>query len=129
MSRAWFISSTPPPSLTGCVNVVCSDKTGTLTENKMEVMQMYSGTHSKYTLGEAWLFIFAVFLASQKLAVVTAEGSLDYGGEASSLLSHPDIQRVVEVGCVCNNAQLREGKLLGHPTEGALLAVSHKVSL
>ena len=71
--------------------------------------------------------IIVFFLASQKLVRVTADGSLDCGGEILSLHSHPDINRVVEVGCVCNNAQLQEGKLLGHPTEGALLAVSHKV--
>ena len=29
--------SPPPPSLAGCVNVVCCDKTGTLTTNEMTV--------------------------------------------------------------------------------------------
>ena len=28
---------------------------------------------------------------------------------------------------MCNNAQLRDDKIIGHPTEGAMLAISHKV--
>ena len=32
-----------------------------------------------------------------------------------------------QVACVCNNAQIREGKILGHPTEGAMMAAAQKV--
>lgn len=33
----------------------------------------------------------------------------------------------LQVGCVCSNAQVREGKIMGVPTEAAILAVSHMV--
>ena len=29
---------------------------------------------------------------------------------------------------MCNNAQIRDGKILGHPTEGAMMAAAQKVS-
>ena len=35
----------------------------------------------------------------------------------------------VQVGCVCNNAQLRGSQIIGHPTEGAMLALAHKLNL
>ena len=33
------------------------------------------------------------------------------------------------MGCVCNNAQLRGEQIIGHPTEGAMLALAHKLNL
>ena len=35
----------------------------------------------------------------------------------------------VQVGCVCNNAQLRGDQIIGHPTEGAMLALAHRLNL
>lgn len=42
--------------------------------------------------------------------------------------SHPSLSKVIEVGCICNDADLCEDGLHGQPTEGALLAVAWKVS-
>ena len=58
------------------------------------------------------------------LCVGTAEQFLlcivEHRGCAASLL--------VQVGCVCNNAQMKEGgAILGHPVDGALLALAGKV--
>ena len=35
----------------------------------------------------------------------------------------------MQVGCVCNNAQLKGDQIIGHPTEGAILALGHKLNL
>ena len=43
--------------------------------------------------------------------------------------THPTISKVIEVGIVCNNAQIIAGNLQGQPTEGALLACAFKVGL
>lgn len=34
----------------------------------------------------------------------------------------------MQVGCICNNAVLKDGKVLGPPTEGAILRACYLVS-
>lgn len=49
------------------------------------------------------------------------------GNEHVSGYSHPSISRVIEIGCICNNAVVSDGMLIGQPTEGALLILGMKV--
>ena len=60
----------------GCVNVVCSDKTGTLTENCMEVTQLYTASYQQASIGK-------------KTAVCE--------GEVVTATTHPDIIKMIEV--------------------------------
>ena len=48
-------------------------------------------------------------------------------GERVSGNSHPALSRVIQIGCVCNNAQIINGTVLGQPTEGALMVLALKV--
>jgi Ca2+-transporting ATPase len=43
--------------------------------------------------------------------------------------SHPSISRIIEIGCVCNNAQVANGTVIGQPTEGALAVLAIKTGL
>lgn len=54
---------------------------------------------------------------------VTAKGS------TVDARSFPSIGKIVEAGCVCNNAELKDGLLYGQPTEGALLSLAAKVCI
>ena len=56
-----------------------------------------------------------------------SEGSIHCDGQLVSDHTHPSIAKVLEVGTVCNNAQIVGGVLRGQPTEGALLACAMKV--
>ena len=42
--------------------------------------------------------------------------------------SHSSISKVIEVGCICNDAEITPEGLHGQPTEGALIAAAWKVS-
>ena len=69
-------------SAAGCVNVVCSDKTGTLTENCMEVTSLYTASHRHVSVGKS--------------------GAVCEGSEVTPT-THPDVIKVIEVSkCVSN---------------------------
>ncbi len=87
----------------GSITVICSDKTGTLTEGKMKVSH--------------------VLVGNNKL-------ELNGGGPPEKVA--PDIFLALEIGALCNNAiwqkandELAEDKVIGSPLEIALLEFAH----
>uniref|UniRef100_A0A8D2BD74 Calcium-transporting ATPase n=1 Tax=Sus scrofa TaxID=9823 RepID=A0A8D2BD74_PIG len=97
-----------------CCNVICSDKTGTLTKNEMTV------TH--------------IFTSDGLRAEVTGVGYNPFGevivdGDVVHGFYNPSVSRIVEAGCVCNDAVIRNNTLMGKPTEGALIALAMKMGL
>lgn len=98
----------------GSTNVICTDKTGTLTVGEMTVREIdVSGRHYAVT-GEGYAPVGTIYF----------EGKEVVGPHRAPLLE----LAMVQIGC--NNAHLaqEEGtwKLIGDPTEGALLAAAAK---
>ncbi|CAF4414794.1 unnamed protein product, partial [Adineta steineri] len=75
-----------------------------------------------------------ILTSDGEMAEVTGSG---YNGEGDVLCnhervtydSHPIISKIIEVGAVCNNAEIINSQLRGQPTEGALIAVAMKMNL
>ena len=111
----------------GCVTVICSDKTGTLTRNEMTVTDIITGsTHYRVT-GAGY---------SPEGEFISLTDSLHRDNGKVVPENEPDLRLALTIGLWCNNARLerssRNGKhfeIFGDPTEGALLVAARKANL
>jgi Ca2+-transporting ATPase len=105
IKRNAIIRKLPAVETLGCATVICSDKTGTLTQNELTVTKVWTGV-KEYSL-------------ETEAAVAPA----------------PDLRQVLEIGALCNNAQLEQAPgskrpvSLGDPTEGALLVAAQRCGM
>uniref|UniRef100_A0AAY4A7A7 Calcium-transporting ATPase n=1 Tax=Denticeps clupeoides TaxID=299321 RepID=A0AAY4A7A7_9TELE len=106
-----IVKKLPIVETLSCCNVICSDKTGTLTKNEMTVTQLFTsdGLHAEVT-----------GVGYNNAGEVMLNGELVHG------FSNISISKIVEAGCVCNDAVIRNNAVMGKPTEGALIALAMK---
>ncbi len=110
----------------GCTTVICTDKTGTLTQNEMTVRSL-------------WVPVSAANGHAGKVLKVTGNGYAPEGKiyDADKELtadSNPNLRALLLAAGLCNNSKLLppngDGKnrwtILGDPTEAALLVVARE---
>ncbi len=112
-----LIRRLPAVDTLGAASVICSDKTGTLTTNKMTVQ---------------------IFVVGKKQIQVTGVGYKPYGefhleGETVDPCAHQDIHLALKIGTLCNDARLihhpddqEKWEIRGDPTEAALVVAAAK---
>ncbi|OGA17317.1 MAG: ATPase [Betaproteobacteria bacterium RIFCSPLOWO2_02_FULL_63_19] len=114
-----LIRKLPAVETLGCATVVCSDKTGTLTQNQMTVVQGWTGGKRMRVTGEGY----------------SPSGQFFLGTNPFDPSTDPDAALMLCGAMVCNDAKLEErsddaGKLswriIGDPTEGALVVAASK---
>lgn len=91
----------------GSTDVICSDKTGTLTKGEMTVRNLYVNGQEGTVSGSGY----------------GTEGEFEFKTKPASL------QHLLEVGALCNDGSLHEGAVIGDPTEGALIVSAAKSKL
>lgn len=118
--RHAIVRKLPAVEALGSATVICSDKTGTLTENQMTVQTIYAGGQH-YRVSGGGYSPHGEILKENDVATPFEDGL------------PPALTGCLTAGVLCNDAQLKqEGEhwsVVGDPTEGALLAVAAKADL
>ena len=109
--RNAIVRKLPAVETLGSTSIICSDKTGTLTENKMTVQLIVAGGEEFCVSGNGY----------------------DFVGEITPDTPNAALMEVLKTGVLCNDAHIRQIDDVtfheGDPTEIALLVAAEKKSL
>ncbi|MBW4667429.1 MAG: HAD-IC family P-type ATPase [Cyanomargarita calcarea GSE-NOS-MK-12-04C] len=115
--RHAIVRKLPAVETLGGATVICSDKTGTLTENQMTVQAIYAGGQKYTVTGVGY----------------APEGEILQNEQPIHLNSSPALVECLVAGLLSNDSQMEKKdekwQVIGDPTEGGLIVVGNKVGL
>jgi Ca2+-transporting ATPase len=119
VQRNALIRKLPSVETLGSATIICTDKTGTLTQSEMTVRKIGLLDRTIDVTGDGY----------------DPEGGFFIDGRSVDPGEH-DLRLALRIGVLCNNASLKRGgeegsrwHVIGDPTEGALLSVAGKAGL
>ena len=116
-ARHVIVRKLPAVETLGCTTVICSDKTGTITHNRMTVERFFADGKTIAVEGDGY----------------SPEGGFSIAGEELAPLDDPVLDKLLKAAALCNNAGLffeaGEWKTTGDPTEICLLVAAKKAGI
>ena len=113
--RHAIIRKMPAVETLGSTTVICSDKTGTLTQNQMTVQEVCVGASCYEFTGLGY----------------DPQGEIHFAGSAINPASHPGLAECLKAGLLCNSSRLinkaEQWLIEGDPTEAALITAAAKM--
>ncbi len=98
----------------GSITVICSDKTGTLTQNEMTAVRLFTGNKIYHATGVGY----------------EPSGELKLEGRKIEVNEIVDLKNLLSIGVLANDADVNSAngvfRVVGDPTEGALVTLAHK---
>ncbi|MBD3669696.1 MAG: cation-transporting P-type ATPase [Gammaproteobacteria bacterium] len=111
--RSALINKLSAVETLGATSVICTDKTGTLTENRMTVQRYWTADAVVDVTGEG----------------LSQQGEFYVGDRRILPREHPLLREALRIGALCSNAGLEGDKANGDPLEVALLVAAAKAGI
>jgi Ca2+-transporting ATPase len=117
VKRHALIRRLPAVETLGCTTVICSDKTGTMTQDQMTIKRIYTDGQFVEVGGTGY----------------NPKGNFSRDGKTYEIQKDAGLNTLLRIGCLCNDSRLvqtgDEWIIKGDPTEGALIVAAAKAGI